>query len=563
MLNIPVFIIATFSAVTALWKGTRMPLIWDWDYSYFIENAYRVYLGQIPYKDFILVLTPGTYFVSGLIMKLFGVSYLPHVIYIMVVSFFTVIITYKILSLVSTNKTVNILSLLPLVFSGHAIYAFASYDVNAVFLSLVAIYYILRLNQRKNQKIRQYFIAGALISLPSLFKQNIGLIFFMLMTAYEYFHVYLIDKRNFLRKSLAITFGWITVFSLFIFYLVTSNSLNAFIFQAFIFPMRIRLVREVFDMAVFDVFRMRSLLYYLPYIGIVLLILRKRATNKIIYWATLYSVFLSPLIYILYLYLRYRNAVGDISFIVGYAYMYMTSIWHVLFATLLFLLAREFMQFKWGKQKAISSFVFSLAIVLYAISPLMLHRIESASYPFYPLFALLLVIILNKLNVSFPRYNWNKGAGAISIGVALYLLLFMFQGDLAKYLQTKEIRMKPGPAEWISEIEKVQTYVGKTIPMNDSIVSIPGQDTFYYISNRKPPLPYFQFFSQTFPYTARYYYEAIEKVKVDWVIIKSKRRYVDNIGVGDIDFIEEHLKNNYLLNKQIADYNIYKRIQDR
>jgi hypothetical protein len=241
----------------------------------------------------------------------------------------------------------------------------------------------------------------------------------------------------------------------------------------------------------------------------------------------------------------------------------MTSIWHVLFATLLFLLAREFILFKWSKPKDISSSVFSLAIVLYAISPLMLHRIESASYPFYPLFALLLVITLKKLNASLPQYNWNKGAGAISIGVTLYLLIFMFQGDLAKHLQTKEISMKPGPAEWISEIGNVQTYVKNTIPMNDSIVSIPGQDTFYYITNRTPPLPYFQFFSQTFPYTARYYYEAIEKEKIDWVIIKSKRRYMDNIGVGDIDFIEAHLKNHYLLHKQIADYNIYKRVQDK
>jgi len=255
--------------------------------------------------------------------------------------------------------------------------------------------------------------------------------------------------------------------------------------------------------------------------------------------------------------------VGDISFIVGYAYMYMTSIWHVLFATLFFLLVHESIKLGQAKPKDTSSFFFSFAMLLYAISPLMLHRIESASYPFYPLFASLLVITLKKLNALLPQYNWNKGANAISIGIALYLLLFMFQGDLAKYLQTKEISMKPGPAEWISEIENVQTYVKNTIPVNDSIVSIPGQDTFYYITNRKPPLPYFQFFSQTFPYTARYYYEAIEKKKIDWVIVKSKRRYLDNIGVGDIDFIEAHLKNHYLLHKQIADYNIYKRIQDK
>lgn len=551
-------LLSSLATLLASWKTSTFLY---WDFSYYIENTYRIYLGQLPYRDFVLVLTPGTYFIGNLIMKLFGTSYIFHVLYMMVISLLTVLVTHRILGFFSKNKITNVIVLFPLIFSGHVLYPLPSYDINAVFFSLVGIWMMLGLHANKKDNLLKYFLTGIAIVLPLLFKQNIGFVFLVLMFLLELFQLYVIDKKNIIKKIIAFSSGLLLIILSFFIYLQLTKSLGPFIFQTLVFPARVRLVKDVFNLALFDIFRVRSLFYYLPFICMGLFILFKKANDRILLFLTQYAVVISPLIYAFYLYLRYKNTVTDSSFIVGYVFIYITTIWFVVFICIALLLTWELLWKRTSQPKDSLSSLYTIVFLLFSLSPLMLHRIESASYAFYPLLAILLCIIIKKLEVVLPKYNWGNIIRVVSIGLSVYLFLFMFKGDLELYFQKNEDTLQSKRIKEIQEVKDMIRYTNVYIPRKDTIVSIPGQDAFYYLTKRTPPLPYFQYFSQTFPYTPRIYSDAIESKKINWVIIKSNLRFLDNPGVGDISYIETHLKDHYVLQKKIADYSIYKRIE--
>lgn len=535
------------------------PMIWDWDFSYFIENSYRVYIGQIPYKDFVLVLTPGTYYIGALIMKIFGTSYNFQIIYIMTISFFTVILSYGILGFFSNKKKLNAVLLLPLLFSGHTIYRFPSYDINSVFFVLLGIYFLLTLHHEKNSSLFSYFFSGMLISLPFLFKQNTGAVYLILMLLLEYIHIYFFERKKQIQKATLFTGGSLLIFILFVFYLLYNHSISQFVFQAFTFPLKARNVGGVISLFFFDATRTRSIFYYIPYIEIVLLIALRKAKNITVQLLVLYSVVISPFVYQAYLYLRYPALAKDIFFTIGRSYLYIVSIWFVIFISLSLLLLRDLIKKRLINKKNILFFSYSLFFLLFSLSPFTIHRVEGALFGFYPFFAILLVHILARLRLELPKYNWEGVVIIISFGVTLFLSFYMFQNEIIRYFLRKGVEVKPISDIWISEDKNMISYVNKNIPIKDSIISIPGQNTFYYLTKRTPSLPYFQYISPTFPYTSKDYSNQIEKTKIDWVIIENSSKYDWNPVVMDVNSIATSLKERYILYKQIKGFDIYRR----
>src|SRR3990167_3538620 len=116
----------TASLIAAYQSGRVWPMI---DYAYQMENGYRILLGQVPYKDFGLVLMPGTYWVIAGLMKLFGVSNMVQVLYTSLIAGLTIPLAYFILSKINDDPLFNLILTSPLIFTGHALYPFPSYDI--------------------------------------------------------------------------------------------------------------------------------------------------------------------------------------------------------------------------------------------------------------------------------------------------------------------------------------------------------------------------------------------------------------------------------------------------
>ena len=58
------------------------------DYSYMVENSYRIYCGQMPYRDFVLMYPVGSFLLIDLFWKVFGlnnISIIIQVVFIQVI----------------------------------------------------------------------------------------------------------------------------------------------------------------------------------------------------------------------------------------------------------------------------------------------------------------------------------------------------------------------------------------------------------------------------------------------------------------------------------------------
>src|SRR4030042_6725275 len=169
-----VILIALASSIVVYIQSGRTIILLD--YTYQIEGAYRVFLGQVPYRDFIASMAPGTWYISALLMKIFGPHHMVLVYYSMMVSAVTVFLTYVILKRITKNINLNIFLVLLLTVTGHAIIPFSNYDINATLFMLLSIYLLIKIIQEDKKGI-YLFILGILLTLPSFLKQNIGSVF--------------------------------------------------------------------------------------------------------------------------------------------------------------------------------------------------------------------------------------------------------------------------------------------------------------------------------------------------------------------------------------------------
>src|SRR5258706_8259560 len=67
------------TAAVIVWQNSRLGVLWD--LSYILENAHRISLGDVPYRDFPFPYAPVTFLIQAAIIKLTGHVYFHHVIY--------------------------------------------------------------------------------------------------------------------------------------------------------------------------------------------------------------------------------------------------------------------------------------------------------------------------------------------------------------------------------------------------------------------------------------------------------------------------------------------------
>src|SRR4051794_9034578 len=61
------------------WQNARLTILWD--FSYVIENATRIAMGDVPYRDFPFPYAPLTFVTQAAIIKLLGRAAWHHMMY--------------------------------------------------------------------------------------------------------------------------------------------------------------------------------------------------------------------------------------------------------------------------------------------------------------------------------------------------------------------------------------------------------------------------------------------------------------------------------------------------
>jgi hypothetical protein len=178
----------TFTALV-LFAGTALVVIWQnlrlgvlWDLSYILENAHRMSLGDVPYRDFPLPYAPLTFLIQAGIIKLSGHAYFHHVIYSAFAGGAATLITWRILLNVLRGEVRNprliaFLLTAPLMVLGvYCIYPHPFYDPDCTIFILLGILLLQRFDSRGVTALSAFF-CGAILVVPLFVKQNTGLFF--------------------------------------------------------------------------------------------------------------------------------------------------------------------------------------------------------------------------------------------------------------------------------------------------------------------------------------------------------------------------------------------------
>lgn len=193
------------------------------DGGYILHSAQRMLDGEMIYKDFDFVYTPGSVLLVSSIFKIFGPSIFVERAFALFISLLTIYVLFKLLKLLNTKYWILNTAILFYIAWGPTHINFISPVMLSITTGICTIYYLLKTLNKKNKKYLLY--AGLTTGLSFLFKQNFGLMLFI--TGITFFLVNpAFRKRQFIYQYLV---GLFIPFFFFLLFLILSGSFNGYL----------------------------------------------------------------------------------------------------------------------------------------------------------------------------------------------------------------------------------------------------------------------------------------------------------------------------------------------
>src|SRR5437588_9025014 len=170
------------TAAVVVWQNSRLAVLWD--LSYVLENAFRISLGQVPYREFPFPYAPLTFFFQAAIIKLTGRVFWHTIVYCAIVGGAGTFLTWRIAgnrldNSVRQARLLSFLLSLPLIVLGiYCIFPHPFYDPDCTFAILIGVI-LLQLAERKPASSLLPALAGISVVIPLFVKQNTGLAFML------------------------------------------------------------------------------------------------------------------------------------------------------------------------------------------------------------------------------------------------------------------------------------------------------------------------------------------------------------------------------------------------
>lgn len=249
------------------------------DEGYILQSSLKLYEGQIPYRDFHFVYTPGSIFLTALSFLIFSPSILSSRILMIIISLLSSLLVYKTTLLATKNKLYGFLATLTYIAWGPTHVNFAWPVMFCIPVGLALCFFLLKFIS--NQKDRYLFFAGSSTFIMFLFKQNFGVA--AILASIIFFLCYKNSRK--LNSILSFLYGFVWSAILFAFYLLSTKSLVSFINDMYLFTFWRIIIQEDLNTKFFyyDTFVKsvgRFFIYLLPLITsvatIIIILLRKR-----------------------------------------------------------------------------------------------------------------------------------------------------------------------------------------------------------------------------------------------------------------------------------------------
>lgn len=537
----------TLAAGVVLYQTGRVASIWD--LSYILEHAYRIALGDVPYKDFGIPHAPGTFLVQALIIKGFGISLRNHVVYAAIVSSLTVLLTYLSLCFLNENRIINLTLTLPVAISGgFGIYPYPFYDPDCTFWMLAALAALLWARTRDHPPIAMAF-AGLLACIPALFKQNTGLVFLFFIHVSLLLLVFLRSESFRLRQYRWFLAGSLATGAAVLLAIHFASGLDSFIYWTFTLPSRRRTpsLQLLLNLYLGEFVFIDLLLWILAY-----WIVRNRQTKGYIRPILAGLLFIAPSVIV--------PALGARRLSIDYFFLYSLNVWQI---TLLVIGFISFLGLLLRPKE--NTFEKLLALLLCAVvnAAFLSQGVWGSTYGIAPLLSLMLCLLYGLLKVD--QAALQKMFVLQGIVSALVMAMLVQSNSRLSYIDLHGAPERatllvlaglttPGP--WIHEMEQFLKVAQTEIPSEDPMMLVPGEDPFYFVTHRHPRFPVLTFDYTVNPYSDEELLRIAKERGVKWLIVKTHLQMSNRFG---FEHFMDVFSKEFVLHRQIDGYEIFKR----
>jgi hypothetical protein len=556
--TIAAFALFSFTAIVVVWQNLRLGVLWD--LSYILENAHRISVGDIPYKDFPFPYAPITFLIQAAILKLTGHVFFHHIIYAALAGGTGTLLTWRILLHILRGKVTNyrliaFLLSAPLTVLGiYSVYPHPFYDPDCTLAILVGILLLQRLEIRTVTPTRS-LCCGAILILPLFVKQNTGLVFLICIGV----SLALLAALNLHRAKsyLWIFTGACTAFIAVLALIHRFAGLQNYYHWTIQFASE-RRTPQISDML--QPFQNYDLLILLAtaVAGVFLARIASKRASTANRFPTVVSILLisAPFIWaVIYLFLDDDPSSRAERLLALWPFLLITS-----FVIGLFRVRR---------QQGINLILPFVAIGT-ILGAFLSQQLWGSTYAIWPLLTILIAILIVELAPRLQFAQWSIPilatiiAASLLVSGAFYVssrerlsYANVWEGEIARsnlpLLKGLSVR---GP--WIPQFEELVRYSEKEIPNSDGILMIPGEDLFYYTTGRHPRFPVLMFDHTVNPYSPLRVQAVARSASINWLVVK-RNLQIQGSPYEDEAALLQLLLGDFQLVQHLENYDVYKR----
>ena len=549
------------TAAVVVWQNSRLAVLWD--VSYVLENAFRISLGQVPYRDFPFPYAPLTFLVQAAIIKLTGHIFWHTIVYTAIVGGAGTFLTWRIAgnrldNSVRQARLLSFLLSLPLVVLGiYCIFPHPFYDPDCTFAILIGVI-LLQLAERKPASSLLPVVAGISLVIPLFVKQNTGLAFVLSGLA-GMIVLMLIEgfRRATVRRYLITLVAALTTLAIAIMLIHFTAGLKNYWHWTIQFAAERRTPART---EMLGIYKGKPLLLSLliAAIGIASAwFLRKRSR-----WLTalcgliVAAPFAWPAIYLL----LDRDPSERAERLL--------NLWPLVLIVS-FVLALITIRKRRGL-----NLILPFVLIATINGAFMSQQLWGSTYAIWPLFVILLCDMVASFSVIFKNSSGLFLLPAAAVMVLSLLISGAFyvrsherltyanldEGALTKssLLPLKGMATR---GAWLPNFEELIRYTDTNIPRDEPILIIPGEDLFYYTTGRRPQFPVLLFDHTVNPYSPEEILKLARERNIRWVIIKQDLQDEDEQLERERDRLTEALEEEFEQVESLKNYDVYKRIE--
>lgn len=500
--------------LVVFWHSSRQAVLWD--LSYILDHAYRISLGDVPYRDFVIPHPPLTFLIQAAIIRLFDSAYLHHVAYAAIIAGLTAVVSNRIIRYQIARRCrddAEIRALLlsaPLVFlNGYCILSQPFYDPDCAFWLLVALYALLRARQSAKPGW-QHLVAGMLLVVPLFFKQNIGLAGVIAVHAClllsaatnanerANYGLYLAGSLLALLGALGLIHAWVGVRTYYYWTITYAMRKRPFSVRRVLFIYENWRTWVAVACAVCGLIATtwRGSSPAMRRIGLLLIALPFSYAS--------FKVFARPLSWEAAYFWAIALAGGSLAAVADWFH---------------------------GERRFESTMPLLAAAVVHA--SFMSQGVGGSSYGVWPMLPIALATPAAMLApAAVPERRQVNGLFAL---VGLLLLttgyLHVSREERLAFVETRGTMERAGmsrlarlatPGPYISEFERLVQRCAELVPSQAGIVLVPGEDPFFFATRRKPRFPVLMFDDTITPYGPAELMRLLAEKPIEWVVLKTR-----------------------------------------